>query len=84
MTPEIINNAFFRLAGTHKDVTNASGGYGIAKMGIFGASEEIMVDTVRDGVRSTVRVLKDDLINQKPFDIKVTEAPGVDSYTEVF
>jgi sensor histidine kinase regulating citrate/malate metabolism len=52
MTPEIINEAFLRLAGTHKETDDPSGSFGVAKMLFLYGNKSLKVTTVRDGVEA--------------------------------
>ena len=57
MTPEIVDDAFFTIAGSNKgDLPPelSSGGLGMAKMGILMGAERIQLTTVRDGVRTSL------------------------------
>ncbi len=54
MSPEIIKSAFFTLGGSHKQSKNSSGGFGLAKISMFRAAQEIFIQTVKDGIESTV------------------------------
>jgi hypothetical protein len=58
MTPEIIKNSFFTIAGSNKDVPPElrSGGLGLAKMAFMLGSEHIKVETMRDGFKTVVDV----------------------------
>jgi len=54
MTPEIVRDAFFTVAGSDKsdlDPPDRSGGLGLAKMGFMLGAERLILNTVRDGVR---------------------------------
>jgi len=73
MSPEIIKSAFFTLGGSHKQSKNSSGGFGLAKISMLRAAQEIFIQTVKDGVESTVRVDNKTLTSQKPFNIKSRE-----------
>jgi hypothetical protein len=52
MTPDIINQAFLTIAGTNKETTRSSGGFGIAKMLFLFGNDSLSLKTVRDGVES--------------------------------
>ena len=73
MSPEIIKSAYFTLGGSYKESDNPSGGFGLAKISMLRAAQEIFVKTVRDGVESTVRVDNKTLISKKPFQISSRE-----------
>lgn len=80
MTPSIIQNAFFTIAGTDKeglDTSERSGGLGLAKIAILESAKLIELDTVRDGVRSTVAV-EGDKLHTEGFTIKTqkTDLPN--------
>lgn len=49
MTPEVMGGAFLRIAGTHKETTQASGGFGIAKMLYLFGNQKLAVISLRDG-----------------------------------
>lgn len=72
MTPDILQTAFFRVGGTHKRSGKASGGFGLAKMGMFMSAERIYVETVNDGTVSVVDVSKEQLLSDK-FNVSVSE-----------
>lgn len=68
MTPEIVRNAFFTVAGSDKSdvpVNQRSGGLGLAKMGFMLGSERLILDTVRDGVRVRVDTTAKDIADSK-------------------
>lgn len=76
MTPEIVRDAFFTVAGSDKsDLTpeERSGGLGLAKMGFMLGSERLILDTVRDGVRVRVDTSAQDIANSN-FQIIKTSA----------
>jgi len=80
MTPEIIADGFFTVAGTNKGdlaVGKRSGGFGIAKVAIFETAELIELETVRDGVLSTVSVKGIDL-QENGIGYKIRVKKGVD------
>tara|TARA_B100000902_G_scaffold3192_1_gene4029 strand:- start:9026 stop:27283 length:18258 start_codon:yes stop_codon:yes gene_type:complete len=78
MSPEIIKSAYFTLGGSYKESDNPSGGFGLAKISMLRAAQEIFVKTVRDGVESTVKVDNKTLISKKPFEIssRKVDAPS--------
>jgi len=51
MTPEIIQKAFFTVAGTYKEglPENTSGGLGLAKMAFILGSKSLHLETIKDG-----------------------------------
>ena len=72
MTPDIIQDAFFTIAGTNKsglDTSERSGGLGLAKIAIFESADLIELESTRDGVTSIVVVSGEDL-HSKGFTIK--------------
>ena len=76
MTPEIIRDALFTIAGSDKSdlaPEERSGGLGLAKMGFMMGAEKLTVDTVRDGVRVRVDTTATDIVNSK-FQIVKTSA----------
>jgi hypothetical protein len=76
MTPEIVRDAFFTVAGSDKsDLTpeERSGGLGLAKMGFMMGAERLTLDTVRDGVRVRVDTTATDIANSN-FQIIKTSA----------
>ena len=76
MTPEIVRDAFFTVAGSDKsDLTpeERSGGLGLAKMGFMLGAERLVLDTVRDGVRVRVDTTAKDIADSK-FQITKTAA----------
>ena len=58
MTPEIVQKAFFTIGGTYKgdNVDNKlkSGGLGLAKMAFIFGSEELILETIHDGIKTSV------------------------------
>lgn len=83
MTPDILNNAFLTLAGTHKETDRSSGGFGIAKMAFLHGNETLKVVTVRDGVESTLeatgpqlRAAMNDPTQAPPIVLRRTSAPN--------
>jgi predicted Zn-dependent protease with MMP-like domain len=74
MTPDILQKAFFTVGGSFKRSGKGSGGFGIAKLGMFMSADNVMVETVRDGVKSVVKISKQQLIDKK-FDAIVSDAP---------
>lgn len=85
MTPEIVQNAFFTVAGSDKsdlDPQERSGGLGLAKMGFMLGSEQLKLETVRDGVKVTVDTTAKDIANSN-FDIKKSPAKKGEHGTSV-
>ena len=77
MTPEIVKNAFFTVAGSDKsdlDPSERSGGLGLAKMGFMLGADTLTLDTVRDGMRTKVDTTAQDIANSN-FKIQKTPAP---------
>lgn len=55
MSPETVKNVYLTIGGSLKDnldVSERSGGFGIAKVQFIMAAHRIVVDTVKDGVRT--------------------------------
>lgn len=75
MTPEILQNAFFTVGGTFKRSGKGSGGFGLAKLGMFMSADRVMVETVRDGVVTTADLSKQELIDKK-FNVNVAKDPN--------
>lgn len=73
MTPEIVQKAFFTIGGTYKgdDVDNKlkSGGLGLAKMAFIFGSERLILETVNNGVKTTVDATSQEIRNEN-FKIK--------------
>jgi hypothetical protein len=84
MTPEIIQKAFFTIAGTHKEQSaeNTSGGLGLAKMAFLYGSDRVRVVSVRNGIKSTVATDRQTLLNRDPINV-VTEKTSEPSGTIV-
>lgn len=76
MTPEIVENAFFSLGGTNKETSKSSGGFGLAKMGIFMAAEKIKLETVRDGILTRTELTSEEL---KEGSFKIESIPVADA-----
>jgi hypothetical protein len=77
MTPDIVKNALFTIAGSDKsdlDPEDRSGGLGVAKLGFMVGTEKFKVDTVRNGVRTTVDTTGPNIARSN-FTIKKTPAP---------
>jgi hypothetical protein len=76
MTPQIVRDAFFTVAGSEKsdlDPSERSGGLGLAKMGFMLGAESLKLDTVRDGVRVTVDTTAKDIANSN---FKIIKSPA--------
>jgi hypothetical protein len=76
MTPEIVRDAFFTVAGSDKsdlDPQERSGGLGLAKMGFMMGAESIKLDTVRDGVRVKVDATSKEIAGS---DFKLVKSPA--------
>lgn len=85
MTPEIVRDAFFTVAGSDKSdlaPEERSGGLGLAKMGFMLGAERLILDTVRDGVRVTVDTTAKDIASSK-FQIIKKPAPKGEHGTSV-
>jgi hypothetical protein len=85
MTPSIVKDAFFTVAGSDKsdlDPKERSGGLGLAKMGFMLGSERLKLDTVRDGIRTTVDTDSQAIADSK-FNIDKTKAPKDEHGTTV-
>lgn len=85
MTPSIVKDAFFTVAGSDKsdlEPKERSGGLGLAKMGFMLGSERLKLDTVRDGIRTIVDTDSQAIADSK-FDIKKTKAPQTEHGTSV-
>jgi hypothetical protein len=85
MTPAIVRDAFFTVAGSDKsdlDPQERSGGLGLAKMGFMLGSEQLKLETVRDGVKVTVDTTAKDIANSN-FTINKSPAPKDEHGTTV-
>lgn len=85
MTPEIVRDAFFTVAGSDKsdlDPSERSGGLGLAKMGFMLGAERLILDTVRNGVRVRVDTTAKDIANSN-FKINKSPAPKNEHGTSV-
>lgn len=76
MTPDIVRKAFFTIGGSAKDLdpTEISGGFGLAKMGVLMGAKRIDLETVRDGIKTTVSTSRNDIAKDN-FKIVKTTAP---------
>jgi len=66
MTPEIVKSAFLSIGGTNKEGLSEgerSGGFGLAKVQFLLGSDYVEVDTVRDGVKTSIRASNLELYN---------------------
>jgi len=73
MSPETVRDAFLTIAGTNKEglaVGDASGGFGVAKMAFIFGNERLILNTVKDGVRTTLDTNGNELLDGNA-DIKV-------------
>jgi hypothetical protein len=85
MTPQIVRDAFFTVAGSDKSDLppgQRSGGLGLAKMGFMLGAQNLKLDTVRDGVRVTVDTSSVDIANNN-FKILKSPAPKGEHGTTV-
>jgi len=85
MTPEIVRDAFFTVAGSDKsdlDPSERSGGLGLAKMGFMMGADWLKLDTVRDGVRVTVDATSKEIAGSE-FKINKSPAPKGEHGTTV-
>jgi hypothetical protein len=55
MAPELLGGKFLQIAGSEKAGTQSSGGFGIAKMLFLYGNNELIVQTMKDGVYSEMR-----------------------------
>lgn len=73
MTPEIVQKAFFTIGGTYKgdniDNRLKSGGLGLAKMAFIFGSEKLSLETVHNGVQTSVSATSEE-IRKDNFKIK--------------
>lgn len=82
MNKDIILNALLVNGGSAKGTKNPSGGLGMAKMAWFGTSQRMIVDTVRDGIRTQFESHRP--MHGKEFQVTETEVPyDTPSYTEI-
>ena len=61
MTPDVLSNIFFTVAGTKKETEFGSGGFGVAKMQFLYGSNSIEVITMRDGQISYTKTTGEDI-----------------------
>ncbi len=62
MTAEQINKGFLTMAGTQKEGDLNSGGFGVAKMLFLAGNKELKLETVRDGVKTTLETTGEDFL----------------------
>lgn len=65
MTADTVKEVFFTIGGTLKeglDVSERSGGFGIAKVQFFMAGEHIKIETVRDGIKTVAEATQKELL----------------------
>ena len=68
MTPQIVKDAFLTIAGTDKgDLAEAerSGGFGVAKLAFIFGNDGLHLETVRDGVKTTLDTTGKELLAGK-------------------
>ena len=71
-----MRDAFFTIAGSDKSdllPEERSGGLGLAKMGFMMGADQLILDTVRDGVRIRVDTTAKDIANSN---FKITKSPA--------
>ena len=61
MSPDVLSNVFFTIAGSQKETEFNSGGFGVAKMQFLYGSEAIEVTTMRDGQISRTKTTGKDV-----------------------
>ena len=61
MTPDVLSNVFFTVAGTNKETAFGSGGFGVAKMQFLYGSDSIEVTTMRNGQISYTKTTGEDI-----------------------
>lgn len=64
MTKDIVKKAFLTIGGTNKDgltASESSGGLGLAKVQFLLGSEYVQVETVRDGVKTSIKATAEEL-----------------------
>lgn len=85
MSPETVKDVFFTVGGTLKeglDVSERSGGFGIAKVQFFMAAESIKVTSTRNGVRTIATATQKELLSGQGH-IETMTAPADEHGTEV-
>ena len=86
MTSDIVKNAFLSIGGTNKeglDVSERSGGFGLAKVQFLLGSEYVKVITVRDGVKTSLEATAVELYNDNFMINKEQTNEPNGSYVEV-
>lgn len=76
MTADVVRSAFFTVGGTYKQTAKRSGGFGLAKVGIFMNADRVKLVTTRDGVRTTADVTREQLVGDENWPITVEPAPA--------
>lgn len=89
MNPETVRNVFFTVGGTLKeglDVSERSGGFGIAKVQFFMAASKVHVRSCKDGVVTVAKATQTQLLEGTGF-FEVSDASNYanafDNFTEV-
>lgn len=82
MSPQEVNEFYFRIGGTGKDATETSGGKGIAKVLFLYAAGKINLTTTKDGITSFIETTPKDLFNKKS-KIRAYRTPGEPNGTTV-
>jgi hypothetical protein len=85
MTTDTVKDVFFTVGGTFKeglDVSERSGGFGIAKVQFFMAAERIQVTSSRNGVRTIATATQQELLSGQG-KIETMDAPEDEHGTEV-
>ena len=65
MSPDVVKNAFLSIGGTSKEglsVADRSGGLGMAKMAFLLGPEWVELETVHDGLRTTLKATPDQIL----------------------
>lgn len=88
MSPDTIQNAFLKIAGTEKPSERSSGGFGIAKMLFLFGNESLSLVTVKKGVKSELSATGKDLMRSfddetVSTDIEVSDTTEADGTTVV-
>ena len=80
MSPDIVKNAFLTIAASDKAGLPpglASGGLGLAKMGILMGAARIQLTTVKDGEQTSIDTTKTELLKKATtFNVSKTEKPS--------
>ena len=85
MSPDIVRNAFFTVAGSDKsdlDPQDRSGGLGLAKMGFMLGSERLQLVTVNNGIKTTVDATANEIANSE-FKLVKTKADPSEHGTSI-